>query len=136
MAISQYTGTLSNPSADIQNVVANNVGMLDKYILMQTGEYEYKAIIKDLPLNDITVLTFTRSSGTYSNVWSCSHTKTSDFSYTVRNEMYVYSNMNIGKSLDLPVYKGMTAYSLCIIVSVLSLAVLFKGVLFKWLRKR
>lgn len=134
--ITQYSVSYSNPTSDMREIVANNVGMLDKYILMQTGEYEYTALIKDIPLNRVDVVKFTRLGGGYSYYWDVSHSTTTDFSYNVSNEMYVYSNMNIGKSLDLPIHKGMTAFSLAIIVSLLSLAVLFKGVLFKCLKRR
>ena len=133
--ITQYSSSFSNPTADMREIVANNVGLLDKYILMQTGEYEYTALIKDIPLNKIDVIKFTRQGSGYNYIWTTSHSTTNDFSYKVSNELYVYSNMNVGKSLDLPVYKGVTAYSLAIIISLLSLAVLFKGVLFKCLRK-
>lgn len=133
--ITQYSASYSNPTADMREIVANNVGLLDKYILMQTGEYEYTALIKDMALRTVDVIKFTRQGSGYNYAWVASHSSTTDFRYSVSNELYVYSNMNVGKSIDLPVYKGVTAYSLAIIISVLSLAVLFKGVLFKCLRK-
>ena len=136
MAISQYTGSYSSPNSDMREVVANNVGLLDKYIFMQTGEYEYTALIKDIPLKKVDVIRFTRSGSGYSYIWNVSHSTTSDFNYNVSNELYVYSNMNVGKSLELPVQRGVVAYSMAIIISVLSLAILFKGVLFKCLKRR
>ena len=43
--IRQYTDSYSSASSDIQNLIANKVALLDQYILMQTGQNEYTALI-------------------------------------------------------------------------------------------
>ena len=54
----------------------------------------------------------------------------------VDNEYYVFSNIGYGKSLDLPVYDGVISFSLMIISCVLLFAVVFKGALFKCLKRK
>ncbi len=134
MAITQYNeyGTIST---QIQNIVANNVGLLDDYILMQTGEYEYTALIKDNATKDVTQIKITRNSGNYSSQYTVTKTDVEEFKYTVNNEYYVYSNQQLGQSLNCPIYEQATSYAVVIICCVLCLAIVFKGVLFKCLDK-
>lgn len=132
----QYTTEYSTVSADIQNIVANKVKLLDSYILFRTGDYEYTALIKDNTTGKTTEYTFSRSGANYSYVWEMSEAS-SEFDYTISNEYYVYSNVGVGRSLDLPVYDGVTAHATIIMCIVLMFAIIFKGALFKCLdRKR
>ena len=131
--ITQYTTSYSNPTTDIQNLVANRVGMVDSYVVMQTAENEFTALIYNNITKDCTQLKFTRT-GNYGSYYTVAESD-GVWEYAVINEYYVYSNDGVGKSLDLPVYKGVTSFSLCAITCVLTLAILFKGVLFKCLKK-
>lgn len=136
MAISQYTTSYSDPSTAIQNLIANKISLLDQYILMQTGQYEYTALVYDPTSKVCTQYTITReSSSSYSNYYEVTE-KTSDFEYTVSNEFYVYSNVGYGKALDLPVYNGVISHSLIIICLVMLFAVVFKGALFKIFKRK
>lgn len=123
-------------SADIQNLVANSVSVLDLYVLMQTGEYEYTALIKNLANKEVEEITITRDSSNYSSKYSVSREIVSDFDYSVSNEYYVYSNCGIGKSLDIPSYEGIRTYSLTAVTVLIFFMVVFKGALFKCLRNR
>ncbi len=134
--ISQYTNGYSNPSSDIQNIVANKVSLLDSYILMQTDANEYTALIYDPATKKTEEYIFTRDSSTYNSYYSVSSKVVEDFEYYVNNEYYVYSNVGYGKSLDLPVNNGVIAHSLAVIVCLCMLGVMFKGVLFKCLNSR
>lgn len=134
--ISQYTDSYSAPSSDIQNLIANKVSLLDQYILMQTGQYEYTALIYNPNTKKCTEYTITRSSlASYSTYYTVSEAS-SDFEYTVSNEYYVYSNVGYGRSLDLPVYDGVQSHAIIIICLVLLFAIMFKGVLFPCLRRK
>lgn len=134
--ISQYTDSYSAPSSDIQNLIANKVSLLDQYILMQTGQYEYTALIYNPNTKKCTEYTITRSSlATYSTYYTVFEAS-SDFEYTVSNEYYVYSNVGYGRSLDLPVYDGVQSHAIIIICLVLLFAIMFKGVLFPCLRRK
>lgn len=134
--ITQYTDSYSSPSADIQNLVANKVGIFDEYVLMQTGQYEYTALVKNKALKECKQYTISRSSNSsYSNVYNVRET-TTDFDYKITNEYYVYSNIGQGKSLNLPVYDGVISISLMFIAITLAFAVVFKGVLFKCLNRK
>lgn len=133
--ISQYS-EFGSISTDIQNIVANSVSVLDQYILMQTGEYEYTALVKNLASKDVEQITITRSSTTgYSTKYSVSRKNGADFNYNVSNEFYVYSNVGYGKSLEIPAYEGVRTYGIAGITVLLFFMVVFKGALFKCLRK-
>ena len=131
----QYTSEYSTVSADIQNIVANKVKLLDSYILFRTGENEYTALIKDNTTGKTTEYTFSRAGSNYSYSWTMEEAS-SEFEYTVSNEYYVYSNVGVGRSLDLPVYEGVTAHATIIICIALLFAIVFKGALFKCLDRR
>lgn len=135
--ITQYTGGYSNPPSDVQNLVANKVQLLDSYILFQTGDYEYKAIVFNNATKKGEEYTFSRSSSNYNSYFTVSSKEVDTFEYTVTNEYYVYSNDGVGKSLSLPVMEGVTAHATMILACVLMFAIVFKGVLFRCLdRKR
>lgn len=135
--ISQYTESYSSPSADIQNLIANKVSLLDSYILMQTGQNEYSAIVYNNASKQGKQYTIRRNTATgYNNQYTVSENDVSSFEYTVQNEYYVYSNAGLGKSLDLPVMEGVTAYALVVICCISLFAIVFKGVLFKCLNRR
>ncbi len=134
--IQQYTTSYSSPSSDIQNLVANSVSVLDQYILMQTGEYEYTALIKNMASKDVEEIVVRRNTTSgYNNQYSVSRQNGSDFDFTVSNEYYVYSNVGYGKSLDIPAYEGIRTYGITAITVLIFFMVVFKGALFKCLRK-
>lgn len=130
--MTQYTEYGSIPQA-VRDVVANKISLLDMYILMQTGQYEYTALVWKPGLNECRQYTFTRAS----NYGSYDVTESEGtFEYTVSNEYYCYSNVGYGSALDLPVTDLAIAHSSVILACALMLAIIFKGVLFPCLRKR
>ena len=132
--ITQYADSYSNPSVDIQNLIANKCSILDRYVLMQTGEYEYTALVYNPCTKKCTQYTISRiSQSGYNNRYKIT-SKDSTFDYNVTNEYYVYSNDGIGKALNLPVTESVTSFSLLIIACSLMFGIVFKGVLFKCLR--
>lgn len=138
--ITQYNDSYSSPSADIQNLVANKIALLDQYVLMQTGQYEYTALVYNSNTKETIEYTISRSSsGSYNNVYTVSEREVSEFLFDYSNEYYIYSNVGVGKSLDLPVHQGVQSHCLMIICCLLMFAVVFKGALFpciKAIRKR
>lgn len=133
--ITQYSeyGTINS---DVQNLVANSVSVLDQYILMQTGEYEYTALVKNMASKEVEEIKVSRISSTgYNTRYSVTRTNGVKFDYKVSNEYYVYSNVGYGKSLDIPAYEGVRTYGIAGITVLLFFMVVFKGALFKWLRK-
>lgn len=132
--ITQYTNSSGYSSNDstVQSVVSNKISLLDQYILMQTGEYEYTALVRNPFTKKTTQYKFTRN-GNYSSAYSLNVTKGVEWDYLVTNEVYVFSNMGQGRTLDLPVFDGVISYSLIIICCTLLFAIVYKGVLFKCL---
>lgn len=128
----QYTDYSTIPQ-QIRDVVANKVKLLDEYILLQTGQYEYTALIHDLVTGDVTQLRFTRASN-YSNYTVDQSAGTWDF--TVINEYYCYSNVGLGAALDLPVYDGIQAHGSAVLVVVLMFLIVFRSALFPFRKKK
>lgn len=135
--ITQYSSSYGSISSDIQNLVANSVSVLDLYVLMQTGEYEYTALIQNLANKEVEEITITRSSGTnYSTTYSVSRQEVDEFAYSVSNEYYTFSNCGFGKSLDIPAYEGIRTYGITGLTVLIFFMVVFKGALFKCLRNK
>lgn len=132
--ITQYTNSNGYSSTDstVQATVANKISLLDQYILMQTGEYEYIALVRNPFTKKTTQYKFTRSSN-YSSGYSLATSSGVEWDFKVTNEVYVFSNMGRGRALDLPVYDGVISHSLIIICCALLFAIVYKGVLFKCL---
>lgn len=132
--ISQYS-EYGSISSDIQNLVANSVSVLDQYILMQTGEYQYTALIKNMASKDVEKIVVSRDSSNYNTKYSVKRSNGSDFDFSVSNEYYVYSNVGYGKSLEIPSYEGIRTYGLTALTVLVFFMVMFKGALFKCLKK-
>lgn len=131
--ITQYDESGSIP-ADVQNIVANSVSLGDYYILMRTGENRYSALIQNMITKSVEQLDFTRP--TYNGMYEVTRSE-STFDYSFDNEYYIYSNIGFGKSLDLPIYDAVTAYSVGGLVCFLVLFILLKEVLFRpWLSSK
>lgn len=129
--MTQYNDYSSIPQA-VRDLVANKISLADSYILLQTGEYQYTALVNK-PALGCRQYTITRGSnyGQYTVVET-----EGEWQYTVTNEYYCYSNVGYGAALDLPVVDLSIAHSSVILACALMLAVVFKGVLFPCLKKR
>lgn len=132
--ITQYTNSNGYSSTDstVQTTVANKISLLDQYILMQTGDYEYTALVRNPFTKKTTQYKFTRN-GNYSSGYTLVTSSGAEWDYKVTNEVYVFSNMGQGRALDLPVYEGVISHSLIIICCAMLFAIVYKEVLFKCL---
>lgn len=117
----------------VRDIVANKVSLLDQYVLFQTGEYEYTALIKNTSTGEVKQYRFYRT-GTYSQ-YAVEETE-GTWEYTYHNEYYTYSNMKFGSSLELPVVDGVTAHASIIMCVTLMFAIIYKGVLFPCLARK
>lgn len=133
--ITQYTDSYGSISSDIQNLVANKVSLLDHYVLMQTGQYSYTALVYNPCNKECKQYVISRSGYSSGNYYTVSESD-SIFDYSISNEYYVFSNVGVGKSLDLPVYSGVISYSLIILCCLALFAVVFKGAIFKCLKRK
>lgn len=133
---SQYVNGSSIPSQVI-SISNNKVGVLDDYILYCTGDYRYCLLTKSrLPGQNATLYTFSRSSSGSYNYYTVSVDDSATFDYNVINEYYVYSNIGYGQALNPVCYDGLQTFSLVGISCALFLAIVFKGGLFKCLRRK
>lgn len=134
--MTQYTDYGSIPQA-VRDLVANKISLLDSYILMQTGEYEYTALVYKPGLNECRQYKISRASSTgYGSYVYRMVESAGTWEYTVTNEYYCYSNVGYGAALDLPVAELSVAHSSVILSCALMLAIVFKGVLFRCLRRK
>lgn len=133
--ITQYINSNGSSGTDttVNSVISNKISLLDHYIIMQTGEYEYTALVRHPFSDTATKYVVSRGSSGYNYAYSISSTDDVAFEYDVKNEMYVYSNIDVGRSLDLPVYQGVQTHCLMIMCCTLIFAIVFKGVLFRCL---
>lgn len=129
--MTQYDRYSSIPQA-VRDLVANKISLLDSYILFQTGDNQYTALINKPALGC--------RQYTISRVANFAQYKVEEsvgeWQYTVTNEYYCYSNVGYGAALDLPVVDLSIAHSSVILACALMLAIVFKGVLFSCLKKR
>ena len=132
--ISQYTESYGSIPSQVVSIVNNKCSLLDKFIIMQTGDRQYSALIYNVCSKKGKQYVFKRPYN--ESYYTVTESDISSFDYTVTNEYYVYSNDGIGQIVDLMVYHGATAYSLVIISVMLMFAVIFKGAIFKCLRLR
>ena len=132
--IKQYTDSYSSIPSQVVSIVNNKCSLLDKFIIMQTGDRQYTALIYNVCSKKGKQYIFSRSSNY--NYYTVSESDISSFDYTVTNEYYVYSNDGIGQSVDLMVYHGATAHAVVIVSLFVMFAVIFKGALFKCLRRK
>lgn len=130
--MTQYTDYGSIPQT-VRDLIANKISLLDSYILMQTGQNEYTALVNKPGLNECRQYRVYRT-GNYSTY--AVEESAGVWDYTVRNEYYCYSNVGYGVALDLPVTELATAHATVILACALMLAIVFKGVLFPCLKKR
>lgn len=132
--IKQYTDSYSSIPSQVVSIVNNKCSLLDKFIIMQTGDRQYTALIYNVCSKKGKQYVFNRSSNY--NHYTVSESDISSFDYTVTNEYYVYSNDGIGQTVDLMVYHGATAHAVVIVSLFVMFAVIFKGALFKCLRRK
>ena len=81
----------------IQENTANRCRLLDRYVLMQTGEGEYTALIQDPVTGKVTQLRFIEFSeyGFYDLEES-----EGEWQYTILNDCYTYSNLGFGSAAE------------------------------------
>lgn len=132
--ITQYTDNYSSIPSQVVSIVNNKCSLLDKFIIMQTGDRQYTALIYNVCSKKGKQYVFTRTSNF--NYYTVTESDISSFDYTVTNEYYVYSNDGIGQTVDLMVYHGATAHAVIIVSLLAMFAVIFKGALFKCLRRK
>lgn len=132
--ITQVSDDYSFANSNVVDFCKSKVSLLDKYILLQDGNNHWTLLLKK-PSGGVESYAISTKSSTGYN-YSVNHSSSSSFDYRVNNEFYVYSNVGVGKSFtSLPVHEGATCFSLVFIACCLSLAIFFKGVLFKCVRK-
>ena len=133
--IVQYGEMSTIPTAVVQ-VFTPKIGLLDHYVMMRTGEYEYTMLLKKAS-GDVWEYVATRGTGVgYSNIYTITSQPADEYLYQYSNEYYIISNEGIGTQADLPVYSYVSAVSSAVLVVMLILIVLYKGLLFTIFRRK
>lgn len=133
--MTQYTDYGSIPQA-VRDLIANKISLLDSYILFQTGEYEYTALVNKPALGCRQYVVSRASTSGYGQYVYQVRESEGQWEYTVNNEYYCYSNVGYGAALSLPVADLSIAHASVIMACALMLAIVFKGVLFPCLKRR
>lgn len=132
--LSQYldAGTISNTWLD---VFYSKIGALDRYIITQTADGQYGCLVYRIPQKECVMYTITRTGSNYGNYYYQFSETPSTWEYDIDNEIYCYSNIGLGRMDVLPCHEIMTCWGVAILTCALALAIVFKGVLFKCMRK-
>ena len=119
--MTQYTDYGAIPQA-VRDLIANKISLLDSYILLQTGEYEYTALVNKPALGCRQYkVSRVSSSGYGSYVWRLVESE-GKWEYSVTNEYYCYSNVGYGAALPLPVADLSIAHASVIMACAFMLA--------------
>ena len=118
---------------EVREVTANKIKLLDEYVLFQSGEGQYTALIHDLITGEVRQLIFYLDAETQTfDIYESEGT----WDYTVYNEVYCYSNVGLGAALDLPVMEGVQSHAAVVFTVVLMFLVVFKSTLFPFHKKK
>ena len=117
----------------VRDITASKVKLLDEYILFQTDDGEYTALIHDMVTGDVRLISFILNDETHKYVVSETE---GEWNYTITNEYYCYSNVGLGAALDLPVYDGVQAHASVVFTVVLMFLVVFRSSLFPFRKKK
>lgn len=127
----------SLPPTDVRNLIASKITLLDKYIIMNTAENEYTALIYNPNTqNTVQYRVFRSYQSGYNYVWEIQRINDVEFEYQISNEYYVISNDGVGQMMDLPINNTVQSYVSVFLVCVLFFAIIFKGVYFKCLSSK
>lgn len=132
--LTQYyeAGTISSTFLD---VFYSKIGALDRYVITQTADGQYGCLVYRIPQKECVMYTITRTGSNYGNYYYQFTETPSTWEYDIDNEIYCYSNVGIGRMDVLPCHEIMVCWGVAIMTCALALAIVFKGVLFKCLRK-
>lgn len=131
--MTQYENSTSVPS-DVVNVFANKIPFGRDFIIMQTGENIYTLLVREPFGDDAKSFVCTRN-GTYNSRYNYTEGQSQTFEYSYFNENAIYSNVNVGRGLTLPVESKVSTFALCVCTSLVALYIFFGGV-WKWFTRR
>lgn len=129
--ITQYqnsNGGYSFPGNTYVNYFKNYIMPTDNYLIMQDGQYSYVCLV-DRVVGDDYLIRISRSDS-YSSLYTTEKIVTDDLTYTVYNDLYVYSNLGIGTKLDID-YSPFICGFLAVLCGVLAFKAIFGGVLLR-----
>ena len=112
----------------------SKLGPIDEYIIMRTGDSQYSMLVHRLPQGKIEQYDIIPNPGGYKG-YHVNHNPNADWGYSIENELYVYSNIGYGTMEVLPCHEIMVCWGVTAMVSLVMLMLVFKGALFKCLRK-
>ena len=134
MAISQYDNETVPTVA--KNLFYSKIGILDQYVIMATGDYEYTLLTRNIADDTVRQYEITRyKNGSYDNYYECIEVRNPTWDYTITHEYYVYSNTGQGIMETLPVHAIISSWAMVGVVCIAALAVVFKGALYPCLRR-
>lgn len=123
-------------SSTYLDVFYSKIGVLDSYVICQTDENQWGCLIYRIPSKECVQYTITKTGNNYGDYTYRLSEQASEWQYNISNEIYCYSNVGLGKMAILPCHEIMTSWGVTVLTTVVMLAVVFKGALFKCLRRK
>lgn len=133
MAIIQYE--YSTVPSTAKSLFYSKIGILDQYVIMTTGEYEYTLLCRNIADGNVRQFEITRTSYNTGSYYECTEVSNPTWEYTITHEYYVYSNTGMGIMETLPVHAIISSWAMVGIVCIAAMAVVFKGALYPCLRR-
>lgn len=125
----QWSDARSQVPSYISGHISQHCGVLDKYIVYQTGEYEYQGlVIKAVGQNQL--FTYTRTSNY--NQWDVQIGQTLDETYYVSHDLYTCSNLGYGTTVVPPSWALTETLSMAVIACAISI----RWLVFPWFERR
>lgn len=119
------------------NFFYSKIGPLDEYIIMQIGEGSYGCLVRRIPSREVIEYRITRNGSSYGSYsYTFNEDTSASWNYSVSNEIYVYSNLGMGTMSVLPCHEIMVCWGITGLVCLVFLMLVFKGSMFKCLRKK
>lgn len=133
--VTQYDNSM--PPTQGKNLLYSKIGILDEYVIMSTGEYQFTLLKRNMATDEVMQYILERQSVSgYSSYYTLTEVSNPTWDYNIHNEYYVYSNTGEGIMEILPVHTIISSWAITGIVCVLALAIVFKGAIYPCLRRR
>lgn len=131
----QYEDVSGLPSAVYRDYILTYADLWDKYVIYQSGQYEYTGYVWDNWGNS-TLITITRQSDTgYNNRWRSEVEYDVKHNYFISEPMYAYSNVRGEGQYYAPENSDqILAMSSAILMTVIVVTLMFRR-LFLWQRR-
>lgn len=111
--MNQYTnnGSYSSVPTAASSILSNKIGPLDSFIMFQTAENEYTALVAPFCGDQYKLKVY--RTGNRSSYWNVETVEAPEETYSFTNEYYTLSNIGVGQRLSVD-YSSLIVVVLCV----------------------